>query len=271
MALDDSINALENSLRDLIERVLRKRYGEPWAEHMGITPERRAHWVGRREEERKKRTAGVIDERLLYYADFTDLFAIIKKNWDPDFRACFGDQTELRVYLEKLADLRNPDAHSRSLLEVEERLVEGMTGELRQKITIFLSKGGGGPEPERFARIEEVVDSFAEVASPVPPQARGPSPQTSPCGRGIGLFFEARHGTPRGRRWLGGCSSESPTRAYTFPGMRSNTSGRSPRRTLPRTAMSPLPSFLSVRSTDSSNTALTTTRTSSTRCCPPDN
>ena len=160
MALDDSINALENSLRDLIERVLHKRYGEPWAEHLGITPERRAHWEGRREEERKKRTAGVIDERLLYYADFTDLFAIIKKNWDPDFRACFGDQTELRVYLEKLADLRNPDAHSRSLLEVEERLVEGMTGELRQKITIFLSKGGGGPEPERFARIEEVVDSF---------------------------------------------------------------------------------------------------------------
>jgi len=160
MALDNSINALENSLRDLIERVLGERYGEQWADHLGITPERRAEWERRRDEERKKRTAGVIDERLLYYADFTDLFAIIKKNWDPDFLACFGDQTELRVYMEKLADLRNPDAHSRSLLEVEEHLIAGMTGELRQKITIFLSKGGGGPEPEQFARIEEVVDSF---------------------------------------------------------------------------------------------------------------
>ena len=36
----------------------------------------------------------------------------------------------------------------------------GMSGELRQKVTIFLSEGGGGPEPEYFARIEEVVDSF---------------------------------------------------------------------------------------------------------------
>jgi hypothetical protein len=160
MALDDSINALENILRDLIERVLRQRYGEEWSDHLGIPAIRRAEWERRREVERKKRTAGVIDERLLYYADFPDLFTMIKQNWEPEFRACFGDQTELRVYLEKLAGLRNPDAHSRSFLKVEERLIEGMTGELRQKITIFLSKGGGGPEPERFARIEEVVDSF---------------------------------------------------------------------------------------------------------------
>jgi hypothetical protein len=160
MATGDAINALENILRDLIERVLRERHGERWPEHLGVTAERKAEWERRRDEERKKRTAGVIDQRLLYYADFTDLFGIIKKNWDPDFRGCFGDQMELRVYLEKLADLRNPDAHSRSLLEVEERLIEGMTGELRQKITLYLSRGGGGPEPERFARIEEVVDSF---------------------------------------------------------------------------------------------------------------
>jgi Swt1-like HEPN len=160
MAQGDSINALENILRDLIERVLRNRHAESWADRLGITQSRREGWERRREEERKKRTAGTIDERLLYYADFTDLLAIIEKNWDPDFLECFGDLTELRVYLEKLADLRNPDAHSRALLEVEEHLIAGMTGELRQKVTIFLSKGGGGAEPEHFARIEEIVDSF---------------------------------------------------------------------------------------------------------------
>lgn len=125
MAAAESINALENILRDLIERVLQDRHGDKWLDHLGVTGERRAGWEDRREVERKKRTAGSIDERLLYYADFTDLFPIIKKKWDPDFRECFGDQAELKTYLEKLADLRNPDAHSRSLLEVEEQLVAG--------------------------------------------------------------------------------------------------------------------------------------------------
>ncbi len=36
----------------------------------------------------------------------------------------------------------------------------GMAGELRQEITMFLSSGGGGREPEHFARIEEVRDSY---------------------------------------------------------------------------------------------------------------
>lgn len=155
-----SINALENALRDLIERVLKHRHGPQWIEHLGVTAERRAGWEARREVERKTRTAASIDERLLYYADFTDLLTIIKANWDPDFRACFGKRAELETYLTKLAYLRNPDAHSRSLLHVEEQLVEGITGELRQKITIFLSDGHGGPEPEHFARIEQIVDSF---------------------------------------------------------------------------------------------------------------
>jgi hypothetical protein len=132
---------------------------------LGVTAGRTAEWERRRDEERKRRTAGAIEDRILYYADFTDLFVIIKKNWDPEFRACFGDQTELRVYLEKLAAFRNPDAHSRPLLPVEQQLIAGMTGELRQKITLFLSKGGGGPEPEHFARIEEVSDSFGNRAS----------------------------------------------------------------------------------------------------------
>jgi len=160
MAPEDSINVLENSLRDLIEQVLRKRHGEAWMNNLGVTSDRQAGWERRRDDERKQRTAGAIEERILYYADFSDLFPIIKKNWDPDFKSCFGDQNELRVYMDKLADFRNPDAHSRQLLPVEQQLVGGMTGELRQKITLFLSKGGGGPEREHFARIEEVSDSF---------------------------------------------------------------------------------------------------------------
>lgn len=35
-----------------------------------------------------------------------------------------------------------------------------MSGELRQEITLFLSSGAAGPEPEYFPRIEEVRDSY---------------------------------------------------------------------------------------------------------------
>jgi hypothetical protein len=35
-----------------------------------------------------------------------------------------------------------------------------MAGELRQEVTLYLSSGAGGGEPEYFARIEEVRDNF---------------------------------------------------------------------------------------------------------------
>lgn len=69
-------------------------------------------WEERREEERKRRSGAVIEERILWYSDFTDLWKILKKNWGL-FKPCFGDAKRLEVYLDRLAALRNPGAHSR--------------------------------------------------------------------------------------------------------------------------------------------------------------
>jgi hypothetical protein len=46
------------------------------------------------------------------------------------------------------------------VLPFEVALAEGMTGELRQQVTLFRSSGLGGPEPEYFPRIESVTDSL---------------------------------------------------------------------------------------------------------------
>ncbi|MFF5292607.1 Swt1 family HEPN domain-containing protein [Paractinoplanes globisporus] len=160
MDIGNSINVLENALRDLAEALLRKKHGDKWSEHLGVSEERQAVWQERMEEEPKKRPGGQADNRPLYYSDFYDILQIIRKNWDIGFKDCFKDRKRFDTYVDRLAAFRNPDAHSRSLLPFEEHLVIGMTGELRQEITVFLSEGSGGTEREYFPRIEEVIDSF---------------------------------------------------------------------------------------------------------------
>jgi hypothetical protein len=160
MDIADSINIVENEIRDLIELVLRRSHGDEWFDHLGVTAERVSVWQQRRDEEPKKRPGGEVDSRLLYYADFYDAVDIVRHNWEFGFKDCFEDKRRFEVYTDRLGAFRNPDAHSRALLPFEQHLVLGMTGELRQMVTLFLSRGGGGPEPEHFARIEEVRDNF---------------------------------------------------------------------------------------------------------------
>jgi hypothetical protein len=156
---DDLIHHTENVVRELVQDLMGDRYGASWVDRLGVTPERLAGWEQRRDEERKRRAGAVIEERILWYADFTDLWTILRKNWNV-FKPCFGDLKRLEVYLDRLGALRNPGAHSRALLPFERLLVEGMTGELRQQVTLFRAAGAGGPEPEHFPRIEIVRDSF---------------------------------------------------------------------------------------------------------------
>lgn len=148
-------------MRSLIADVLSTEHGDAWESHLGVTPERIAKWQDRRTEAEKRAVGGVVEQRILFYADFTDLLRIISapSNW-PLFKPCFREAKRLEVYLERLADLRNPAAHSRSLLPFEEDLAAGISGELLQMITLFRNLGGAGHEPEHFARIEEVTDSF---------------------------------------------------------------------------------------------------------------
>ncbi len=150
---DENLHLVEVTLRDLISDLV------PNVENLGMTEGRLASWADRREEERKRRVGTVIDEHLLSYADFTDLETIISRNW-ADFKDCFGDLTRLKTYLHRLGALRNPGAHSRALLPFEQALIAGMTGEIRQQVTVFRSEGMGTSEPEHFPRITEVRDPF---------------------------------------------------------------------------------------------------------------
>jgi len=156
----DAIRRVENVLRDLIEETLRGKYGDVWFTRLGVSEEQLTSWRGRQEEDRRRRGSEAAEERLLYYADLHDLGPVLRKNWEL-FSACLGDLKEIEVYLGRLDDLRNPQAHSRGLLPFEEQLVLGISGDIRQRITVHRSRQT--PEAEFFARIESVKDSLGNV------------------------------------------------------------------------------------------------------------
>lgn len=83
------------------------------------------------------------------------------KHW-TFFSECLGDLKTMRIYLERLASFRNPEMHGRDLLPFEEHLVLGITGEIRNKVTIYRSQRDD--EREYFPRIEHAADSFGNIA-----------------------------------------------------------------------------------------------------------
>lgn len=195
MDIGNSINSLENVLRDLIYRVIST---DDDAASLGVTEDRIAAWKARLEEEPKRRPGGTVEQRLLYYSEFHDLISIVRKKWDSNFKECFKERKRFDVYADRLNAFRNPDAHSRALLPFEEQLVLGMTGELRQEITLFLSAGAGGDEPEYFARIEDIVDNFGLrlAGSSLGPPSFGTARSAVTLRPGDGVNFRMRAWDP---------------------------------------------------------------------------
>lgn len=160
MDASTSLRDAENALRDFAEEILVEKFGDEWAEKSGAAPDRVQKWKDRRTEEAKKLTAGNVDPRLLYYSDSYDLKTIIVKHWEL-FKPCFGDKKTMEIFLDKMENFRNPDAHRRRLLPAQEQLLHGISGEIRNAITNYRSKQA--PKDEFFPRIEYAQDSFGNV------------------------------------------------------------------------------------------------------------
>jgi len=192
----DDLTTTETVLRDLAEELLREAHDDDWLAKSGLTEERIEKLHEGRDEERRRREGGKVSERLIHYAQFWDLETIFVKNWEL-FKDCFGDQKELRFHLRRLGTYRNPEAHSRDLLPFEEHLVMGITGEIRNKVTIFRSSRQD--EPEHFPRIESAKDSFGNVPSG---DVGDLSVDTDLTLRpGDRVTFDLRAWDPHGRSW----------------------------------------------------------------------
>jgi hypothetical protein len=164
MDVTQALHDAENALRDFIAAELGRVLGVGWEEQSGVSLERVAKWRERKDAEAKRQPSGVVDERLIYYADFYDLKTILKKHWQDVFSEALGEWKTLEVYLSELEKLRDPDAHRRELLPHQKHLVLGISGEIRTRVVRYRSKRE--TSADCFPRIESARDSLGNIWVP---------------------------------------------------------------------------------------------------------
>jgi hypothetical protein len=158
-----AIRDVENLLRDFIAGTLEKSFGSSWTEKCGVTPERIDKWKQRKEMEQRRQEGGVVEPRIIYYADFYDLWPILKKNWEK-FSPALPDLKTVEVYLGELEKMRDAGAHGRDLLPHQKHLANGIAGEIRSRLIRFRSKQE--TSEDYFPRIESARDSLGNVWTP---------------------------------------------------------------------------------------------------------
>lgn len=154
----------ENALRQLMEVIFAADFGQDWLSQVAPVEEI-ARWKGRREIERKKReTKGAwrVPDSELAYADFSHLRRLAERHWDHLLPA-LGELEETGALLKRFDDLRNTVAHSRDPLPFEADLLAGIAGEIRNRVTVYMSKQDA--EGHYYPRIESAVASFGNSLS----------------------------------------------------------------------------------------------------------
>jgi hypothetical protein len=168
----EAIEACETALRQLLQLVVPPLVGEDWLAQQ-LTPEKLAQLEERRKEEGKKRVLrGVAStpQSLLAYADLFTLRTLTEKNWQH-LAPALGKKSETGALLKRLDDLRNAIAHNRPLVPFERDLAAGIAGEIRNRVTIFMSTND--PAGDIYPRIEFAQDNFGNSIDPIGLESAG--------------------------------------------------------------------------------------------------
>ncbi|CAG1020875.1 hypothetical protein DOJK_00626 [Patescibacteria group bacterium] len=161
MDVTQALKDTENLLRDFIAVVLQKAFGDNWLDKCGVSEERIKKWEERKTSEENRQLSGVVEERLIYYADFYDLKTILKKHWSGEFSKALGDWKTMEVLFTELEKLRDPDAHRRELLPHQKHLILGISGEIRTRLIRYRSKQE--TSEDYYPRIESARDSLGNI------------------------------------------------------------------------------------------------------------
>lgn len=159
----DALSSCESALRQLLTYVLTEKFGAEWLSVI-FSHEKLVALTNRHMEEAKKRTTrgvAVIPASLLDYSNFYELVNLAEKHWDLVSPA-LGKKAVTGALLHRFDDLRNSVAHSRDLLPFERDLLSGIAGEIRNRVTIFMSTQA--PSGEHFPRAERITDNFGNAA-----------------------------------------------------------------------------------------------------------
>lgn len=153
-----ALEALENALRLAVREVL----GSGWTTAKGAPDLGRVRAA--QVEEHKRRDGVQVSDDLLSYTEFTALTTLIEKNWDRGFHQVFEDKKRTDAFFRAVEDVRNTIAHSRQLVQFERDLIAGISGQLRNQITLWRQQQGDLAR-RYYPVIESIIDSFGRVAT----------------------------------------------------------------------------------------------------------
>lgn len=196
-----ALESCETALRQLLEHVLAEKHGAEWMTKV-FNGDQLVKLAERRDYEQKKRTSrgvAVVSDALIDYTQFFDLLTLAEKNWELLVPA-LGKKADTLALLRRIDDLRNSVAHNRALLPFEEDLAAGIAGEIRNRVTIYMSSQD--ETGDFYARIEEASDSFGNRLDGVRTLGTShPSVATGLTLRvGQIVTFRCRASDPEGRR-----------------------------------------------------------------------
>lgn len=195
-----ALESCETALRQLLVYVLREKHGPEWMSVV-FNEKQLAEFADRREYEQKKRMnrgVAVVSDTLIDYTQFYDLLVLAEKNWALVAPA-LGKKAVTGALLHRIDDLRNSVAHNRGLLPFEEDLVAGVAGEIRNRVTLYMSTQDEAGD--YYARIEEVSDNFGNRIDGVETLEWANANLTTNLTLSVGqvVTFRCRASDPQGR------------------------------------------------------------------------
>jgi hypothetical protein len=122
----------ENSVRDVVLRVMSRAYGKAWWDsHVPTSVQRTVK--SRQEREGKNAWHGKRGLHPIYYTDIPDLVSIIKANW-TQFKSLFPNQEWVSVRISEIAMSRNVIDHHNPLGKADLNRVKGYFGDWQRQI-----------------------------------------------------------------------------------------------------------------------------------------
>lgn len=157
---EEAASRCEAALRSAMRHVYRESFGEDWLE-LVANKQQRGAWRARQnlDEGGPRSAKGIsgLPEDEFSYSQFSDLLRIAENHWAP-LGLIFPNQNETLVLMRRFKELRNPGLHGRPLYAHESHLLQGIAGQIRNQVTIFMSTRDAAGQ--YYPRIESVWDSL---------------------------------------------------------------------------------------------------------------
>ena len=161
MDIRQSLLDTEMIMKDFISMIISEKWGKNWMIESGLSDERFKELNQIRIKNEQEFNPLTTEGRLLNYCNFLDLIVILETHWNNQFDVAFGEFENLRAYLRTLQKFQNPDTFNRPLLSFEKHFILGVTGTIRNNISVYRTWKEVGKEG--YPIIENVKDNFANL------------------------------------------------------------------------------------------------------------